>query len=72
MSLITNKDQLKPIDQFAADLESSLGVTLEKVSFNDLWDSDPPSEADGASLQQYMKDVSYYLYTRRQQLVRLT
>jgi hypothetical protein len=72
MSLITNKDQLKLIDQFSAGLESSLGVTLEKVSYNDLWDSDPPSEADGASLQHYMKDVSYYLYTGRRQLVRLT
>ncbi|KIN00679.1 hypothetical protein OIDMADRAFT_124456, partial [Oidiodendron maius Zn] len=58
MSLISNADQLKLIDQFAADLESSLGVTLQKISFDDLWDADPPREAGATSLQQYMKDAS--------------
>lgn len=72
MSLISNADQLKLIDQFAADLESSLGVTLQKMSFNDLWDADPPREAGEASLQQYMKDVGCCARTRRQQLKRLT
>jgi hypothetical protein len=72
MSLISNPDQLKLIDQFAADLESSLEATLQKVSFNDRWDADPPREAEEAGLQQYMKDVSNYLYTRRRRLGRLT
>ncbi len=57
MSLITNEDQLKIIDEFTRDLESSLGLRHAKISFNDLWDADPPKEAKGNSLQVYMKDV---------------
>jgi len=60
MSLITNKDQLKIIDNFVADLEKSLGVKHKRVSFNEVWDSDPPEEAKGESLQEYMKDVSRF------------
>ena len=58
MSLITNKDQLKIIQDFTHDLENSLGVKHQKLSFNDLWDADPPAEAEGETLQQWMKDVS--------------
>jgi hypothetical protein len=58
MSLITNKDQLKIIDNFVADLEKSMGVKHKRVSFNEAWDSDRPEEAKGESLQDYMKDVS--------------
>jgi hypothetical protein len=60
MSLITNKDQLKIIDNFVADLEKSLGVKHKRVSFNEVWDSDPPEEVKGESLQEYMKDVSRF------------
>jgi len=60
MSLITNEDQLKIIDDFTADLEKSLGVKHKKISFNEVWDSDPPKEAKGESLQEYMKDVSHF------------
>jgi hypothetical protein len=58
MKIIGNKEQVKIIDTFVTDLESSLGVTQNKVSFNQAWDADPPLEANGASLQEYMKDVS--------------
>lgn len=58
MALITNKVQRGVIDAFAKDLETSLGVALAKVSFNELWDSTAPSEAKGISLPDYMKDVS--------------
>ena len=60
MPLITDKDQLKIIDNFVADLEKSLGVKHNRVSFNEVWDSDPPEEAKGESLQEYMKDVSQF------------
>lgn len=48
----------KFVEVWYGDLESSLGVTLQKISFNDLWDANPPREAEGAGLQQYMKDVT--------------
>ena len=60
MSLITNKDQLKIIDNSVADLEKSLGVKHKRVSFNEVWDSDRPEEVKGESLQEYMKDVSRF------------
>ena len=60
MALITNRDQLEIIDKFVADLESSLGVSQKRVSFDSLWNDSPPIEANGQGLQEYMKDVSPY------------
>lgn len=47
------------IDRFVTDLESSLGVKQKKLSFESLWDNSPPTEANGQSLRDYMKDVSF-------------
>lgn len=58
MALITNGDQLEIIDSFVADLELSLGVSQNRVSFDSLWNDTPPIEANGQGLQEYMKDVS--------------
>jgi len=58
MNVIKNQAQIKIINAFVADLESSLGVTQEKISFDEAWDANPPKEANGQSLQEYMKDVS--------------
>ncbi|KAH8588673.1 amidase signature domain-containing protein [Bisporella sp. PMI_857] len=58
MELITNGDQRKIIDEFTANLEKSIGVKHEKVSFNEVWNAKPPEEAKGESLQEYMKDAS--------------
>ena len=58
MALITNRDQLEIIDKFVVDLESSLGVSQKRVSFDSLWNDSPPAEANGQGLQEYMKDVS--------------
>jgi hypothetical protein len=57
MSLIGNQKQLGIIDDFVKDLEASLGVKHEKVSFEELWATTTPDEAEGASLQEFMKDV---------------
>lgn len=57
MSLIKNKAQLEVIDKFVKDLDTSLGVEHKKISFDQLWESNPPTEAEGLSLQDYMKDV---------------
>lgn len=56
--LITNKDQLKIIEDFVVDLEQTLGVTIRVVSCQSLWHRSPPSEVGGESLEEYMKDVS--------------
>lgn len=58
MQLISNKDQLEIIESFVADLGKSLNVKKEIISFNSIWDSHPPPEAEGQNLQDYMKDVS--------------
>lgn len=58
MELISNQDQLDIIEGFVADLAKSLNVNEKRVSFNSLWDSHPPLEAEGRNLQEYMKDVS--------------
>ncbi len=47
------------IDRFVTDLESSLGVKQKKFSFEALWDNSPRTEANGQSLRDYMKDVSF-------------
>ena len=61
MSLITNEDQKQVIDSFVEDLEATLGVAHQRISFEELWDDHPPSEAEGLSLKEYMKDVSRVL-----------
>jgi hypothetical protein len=58
MSLITNKDQLGIIDKLVADLEESIGVRHTKISFSELWDADPPEEAQGENFEVWMRDVS--------------
>ncbi|CAG8957725.1 hypothetical protein HYFRA_00000061 [Hymenoscyphus fraxineus] len=57
MSLITNQDQLRIINEFTTDLENSLGIKHQKLSFKDTWNADPPKEAHGESFEEYMKDA---------------
>ena len=40
-----------------ADLERSFGATHEKLSFEKAWEVDPPQEAHGLSLLDYMEGV---------------
>lgn len=58
MSAITNANQLAIIDKFVEDLEVSLDVSHEKVSFEKLWSTCPPKAAGNESLQDFMKDAS--------------
>lgn len=48
-------------DKFVATLESFLGIQADMVSLSEIWDSKPPSEADGQSLEEYMRQVSVFL-----------
>lgn len=45
-----------------ADLEASLDVKQEKISFSELWETHPPPEAGGMSHDEYMKDVSLFCH----------
>lgn len=65
MNQITNKDQLRIIEEFLADLGSSLGVKQKKVSFESLWDDSPPPEADGESLNSCRTTPDYRKYEGR-------
>jgi len=44
-------------EEFTRDVEEYLGVKHEKLSFNDEWFKSPADEANGLSLDEYMKDV---------------
>jgi hypothetical protein len=44
------------------NLEDSLGVKHVKMSFDEVWDADPPEDAKGDSLLEYMKDVRFRCY----------
>ncbi|KAK6452929.1 hypothetical protein FP744_10009180 [Trichoderma asperellum] len=46
-------------DKLVATLEHFLGIQAEKVSLSDIWDSKPPSEADGQSLEEYMRQAPF-------------
>ena len=59
MSKISNAEQVAIIDKFVADLEASLGVQREKVSFEEVWNSSPPPEAQGLSFEDYMHNASW-------------
>ncbi|UKZ93354.1 uncharacterized protein TrAFT101_008270 [Trichoderma asperellum] len=46
-------------DKFVATLEHFLGIQADKVSLSEIWDSKPPSEADGQSLEEYMRQAPF-------------
>lgn len=58
MSTINNKSQMDLIHAFVTDLEKTCQVQHEKISFEEAWQSDPPPQAKGAALSDYMRDVS--------------
>jgi hypothetical protein len=48
-------------EQFTTDLEKTLAKKANKVSFEEDWAANPPAEANGIGLQEYMKPVSLSL-----------
>jgi hypothetical protein len=58
MKSIGNEQQIQLIDSFVVDLEKTFGVEHKKLSFEQVWHDDPPSEAKGETLMEYMKEVS--------------
>ena len=64
------------VEEFVTILEDFLNVKRAEVSFADQWAQDPPSEAEGKSLQEYLKmarntsQVSLYANLTHQHLER--
>ncbi|KAL7919749.1 hypothetical protein ACQKWADRAFT_322711 [Trichoderma austrokoningii] len=46
-------------DKFISALEHFLGIQADKISLADIWDSKPPIEADGQSLEEYMRQAPF-------------
>lgn len=45
-------------DKFARDMGSFLSTKVQKVSIKELWDQNPPVEAAGSTLEEWLhKDV---------------
>lgn len=55
---IIDPHQVDLAQEFAAKMESCLGITSRKVSFQETWARNPPQEAAGQSLPEYIDDVS--------------
>jgi hypothetical protein len=64
LPLISNDEQLKIINSFVTDMEESLHIKHERISFEQVWNSAPPADVDGETLQNYMKDVISPVPTR--------
>ncbi|KAM0264229.1 hypothetical protein ACHAQJ_000716 [Trichoderma viride] len=46
-------------DKFVATLEHFLGTKADKVHLSEVWDAKPPNEANGLSLEEYMKEAPF-------------
>lgn len=51
------QQQLDLLDDFVGGIEKLLGVKAERLSLGDVWDANPPSEAEGQALHDFMKEV---------------
>ena len=73
-----NSQQVRAVERFIRDLESSIGVKASTVSLSQTWLKDGPADAAAAGqpLGEYLKDVSAhiccksYIDPRRAQLAR--
>ncbi|KAL7785266.1 amidase signature domain-containing protein [Trichoderma ceciliae] len=54
-----SKDHHALDDKFVATLEHLLGVRADKVLLSEIWDAKPPSQANGQSLEEYMKQAPF-------------
>ncbi|KAL1638141.1 hypothetical protein SLS58_008978 [Diplodia intermedia] len=55
---IRNPYQLRLIEGFVYDMEKFFGVPAQRVELESLWAANPPKEAEGRELSDYMKVVS--------------
>ncbi|KAL6806958.1 amidase signature domain-containing protein [Trichoderma sp. SZMC 28013] len=54
----TESDQTQD-DKFVAMLEQFLEVKADKIRLSDAWDAHPPKEANGQTLEEYMKEAPF-------------
>jgi len=41
-------------------METTLGLTCEEISFEEIWAKSPPAEANGLSLPEFINPVSLH------------
>ncbi|KAL7941820.1 hypothetical protein V8C42DRAFT_355247 [Trichoderma barbatum] len=55
----SNEDDQTLNEKFVAMLERFLEVKADKIRLSDAWDAQPPDEANGQSLEEYMKKAPF-------------
>ncbi|PHH93364.1 hypothetical protein CDD83_5918 [Cordyceps sp. RAO-2017] len=55
----SSEEDRRLVSRFLRVLESSLGLTAEKVNVSIAWAESPPPEAKGQALQEYVKDSAF-------------
>ena len=59
---VANEVQMSIIEGFMLDLSKLLEVPISRVSIASLWGAHPPPEADGESVQDYLRDTAVNTY----------
>lgn len=58
----SNPAQMKVIEKFTRDLESTLGVKRTEISLSETWSSMPPAAAGSETLDEFLDEVSCSRY----------
>lgn len=54
---ISNDEQMELIHKFIKDTEQTFGIETRRMSIADTWKANPPPDAKGESVQDYLADV---------------
>ncbi|KAF2815318.1 amidase signature enzyme [Mytilinidion resinicola] len=54
---VKNEVQMKLIDNFIVDVESTYDIKIEKLSVAETWKANKPADVDEVSIQEYLEDV---------------
>lgn len=59
-----NSQQVRAVERFIRDLESSTGVKASTISLSQTWLEDGPADAEavGQTLGEYLKEVSAHIF----------
>lgn len=61
---VSTSEQMQLLDAFVAQMAEYTGVTPTRLSISDYWQQNPPREAGGESVEEYLKDVIIHTYYR--------
>lgn len=65
LAAASSKEYKELMKEFITAMENYAGIKTQPINITDLWNGSPPDEADGQAMQDFMKDVSDWLYARR-------